>query len=73
VQSIRLPPSPSGSRSKRIHPTCPLKQGGEKGVSHHALQVAKLKFAGTFVDANAISPATAAKVGAVVRQGGARE
>jgi hypothetical protein len=73
VQSIRLPRQPFRQQKQAHPPHVPAEAGGEKGVSHHALQVAKLKFAGTFVDANAISPATAAKVGAVVRQGGARE
>src|SRR2546426_10903468 len=37
-----------------------------------ATQVAALRFAGTYVDGNAISPATAREIGGIVEKGGAR-
>src|SRR5438309_1204543 len=36
-----------------------------------ASQVAKLRFAGTYVDGNAIAPATAREIGGIVEKGGA--
>src|SRR3989441_6773726 len=58
---------PSGVRAREvILSVCP-----PHAAVDVATQVAALRFAGTYVDGNAISPATAREIGGIVEKGGA--
>ena len=52
--------------SEVIVSVCPPAAAAEQ-----AEQVAKLRFAGTYVDGNAVSPATAREIGGIIEKGGA--